>query len=100
MCNPLLRDICIPSLSPESLSNYLSPICEAMSSLHRLTSFISRVFDRRQDDSVNNVRDDNSPLPPCTFEAYAEGLSDLLQLFSADLLQIEDIVQVLVIELC
>jgi hypothetical protein len=71
-------------------------ICDAMTALHRLASFVARVFDRRRDDSVNNVRDDDkSALPPFTFEAYAEGLSNLLQLFSADLLQVENTVQVI-----
>ena len=71
-----------------------------MTSLRRIASFVARVFDRRSDDNVNNVRNDvdaksTTLLPPFTFEAFAEGLSDWLSLFSADLLRIENIVQVL-----
>ena len=68
--------------------------------MRRLTSFVFEVFDRRRDDNVTNVRNDvdddktAAALPPYTFESYADALSDLLHLFSADLLQIENTVQV------
>lgn len=70
-----------------------------MTSLRRITTFIAQVFDRRQDDNVMNVRgkigdDKKAALPPFTFESYADSLSGLLHLFSADLLQIENTVQV------
>lgn len=76
--------VCIPSLMPESLSSALSNIRDALTSLFRLFSFVSHVLDRRQDTDTSDFEK-----PPFTYEAYAEALTNVLTLFSADLLSIE-----------
>jgi hypothetical protein len=70
----------------------LTSFCETLTDLRRLVAFVNVVFDRRHDDSVNNLRDAGgdapaaaTPLPPFTFEAFADGLSDLVPILRISL---------------
>ena len=71
--------ICIPSLLSQSLQSYMTQVCSALSAKRILDSFV---------DSV--LCCSSAPLPPLTFEAYAEGLSDIMDLFSSDLVELEN----------
>lgn len=83
--------ICMPSVSPEALLASLQILCEALTSLHHLASFIENVLDRPIPQKFSNVTEHN--LPPLTFEAYADGLSNIIKLLSADLIDIETTVR-------
>ena len=79
--------ICMASISPESLLTSLNPFGQALTSLHRLASFVKNVLDRPFLDA--SLKTSKQEIPPLTFEAYADGLSNILNLFSADLMDIE-----------
>ena len=79
--------LCTPSISPESLSTLLEKFAITLSSLHHLAYFIRNVIDR----PIQETSD--LSLPPLTYEAYAAGLSNIVKLFSADLMDIEKIVR-------
>ena len=70
---------------PLTLRSSLEKFRFALTKLRNLHFFISETLDRRKDKS--GIEDCEKP--PFTYEAFAEALSNVLNLFSADLLEIE-----------
>ena len=83
--------LCMPSISPESLQAMLDEFGKAMTSLHRLAVFVGNILDRPILNTSHSTSEQKPP--PLTYEAYAAGLSNLLKLFSADLIDLEKIVR-------
>ena len=79
--------LCTSSFSPESLSTLLEGFAKTLSCLHHLAYFIRNVLDRPIHEKSELL------LPPLTYEAYAAGLSNVIKLFSADLMDIEKIIR-------
>ena len=60
-----------------------------LNDLRQLHEFVGITLDRRQD--PGGIQDDQKP--PFTYEAYAEALTNVFNLLSADLLSIEKIIK-------
>ena len=82
MISPLVG---LPSLMPLTLASSLEKFRISLNLSHSLHSFISDTLDRRKD--PGDIEDLQKP--PFTYEAYAEALTNVMNLFSADLLETE-----------
>ena len=82
--------LCMPSISPDSLTTLLEIFGKVLTSLHHLASFVRNVLDRSTQESLSASE---CLLYPLTYEAYAAGLSNIINLFSADLIDVEKIVR-------
>jgi hypothetical protein len=76
---------CLSSLMPHTLDSSLSKFRTSLTRLNLLHSFVNDTLDRRKDPGGL----DDSEKPPFTYEAYAEALTNVFNLFSADLLATE-----------
>ncbi len=77
---------CLPSVMPATLESCLFKMRLALTSLRRLQGFVSECLDSRRRSPIKN---EEVPKPPFTYEAYAEAMSNVINLFSADLLMLE-----------
>ena len=74
---------------PITLSSSFQKFITTLNNLRLLHEFVSKCLDRRQDS--REVQDNQKP--PFTYEAYAEALSNVFNLLSADLLATEKIIK-------
>ena len=81
MISPLVG---LPSLMPLTLASSLEKFRITLNLSHSLHSFISDTLDRRKDPELEDLHK-----PPFTYEAYAEALTNVMNLLSADLLETE-----------